>query len=170
MNDEAIERSETEPTPSRLVMPRGYQVPTGTMGLIPWARAVERLEQAQNYWLATTNPEGRPHVTPVWGVWVEGALYFDGIPSSRWARNLDANPALAVHLESGEDVLILEGLAEDLVIDPDLGARVIEAWSGKYGRLQPKPVTDGIFRLRPRVARAWSQFPEDATRFRFEAL
>jgi hypothetical protein len=73
-------------------MPEGYQVAADEEPLLPWSRVVERLEQAQNYWLATTWPDGRPHVTPLWGVWVDGALYFDGIPTARWARNMAASP------------------------------------------------------------------------------
>ncbi len=106
--------------------------------------------------------------TPVWGVWVDGALYFDGLPTTRWARNLAANPVVAVHLESGDDVVILEGVVEDTVTDAELGARIVEAWAAKYGRPLPGPATEGIFRLRPRSARAWSDASlEDGTRWRF---
>ena len=155
-----------EPRASRLALPQGYQVAAGEE-LLAWPRMVERLEQATNYWLATTRPDGRPHVTPVWGVWVAHALYFDGIPTARWARNLAAHPAVAVHLESGADVLVVEGDAEDLTTDANLGDRIVGAWRTKYGRLEPDPATRGIFRLRPKTARGWSRFPHDATRWRF---
>ena len=167
MGGGAMARDGREPRASRLEMPRGYRAAGSGAGLLPWSHAVERLERAQNYWLATARPDGRPHVTPVWGVWIDGALYFDGIPTARWARNLAANPAVAVHLESGNDVVIVEGAAEDVVTDADVGGRIIEAWAAKYGRLLPEPATDGIFRLRPRTARAWSRFPDDATRWQF---
>ena len=158
---------EQEPQASRLKMPKHYQQADGKVDLLLWSNVVEQLEQAQNYWLATLSPRQRPHVTPIWGVWVAGALYFDGIPTARWARNLAANPAIAIHLESGIDVVILEGLAEDVVTDASVGKAIIEAWNTKYGRLLPELDTDGIFRLRPRTARAWSQFPHDATRWQF---
>lgn len=60
------------------------------------------------------------------GAWVAGALYFDGIPTARWARNLVANPHAAVHRESGTDVVILDGLVEDLVTGAEVAARIIE--------------------------------------------
>ncbi len=148
-------------------MPRGYQSPAEGEGLLPWRHVVERLGGALNYWLVTTRPDGRPHVTPVWGAWVAGALYFDGIPTARWARNLAANPHAAVHLESGTDVVILDGLVEDLVTGAEVAARIIEIWTAKYGRLLPQPNTSGIFRLQPRMSRAWSRFPDDATRWTF---
>lgn len=154
-----------EPQARWLTMPRGYQSPAGAGDPLPWSHVVERLEGALNYWLATSRPSGRPHVTPVWGAWVAGALYFDGIPTARWARNLVANPHAAVHLESGTDVVILDGLVEDLVTGAEVAARIIEIWTAKYGRLLPQPNTSGIFRLQPRTARAWSRFPDDATRW-----
>lgn len=159
----------TEPQRSRLLMPAGYQVPSDETPLLPWAQVVERLERAENYWLATTRPDGRPHVTPVWGVWVMDSLYFDGIPTALWARNMARNPAIAVHLESGTDVVVLDGIGEDVatVEDHELASQIVQRWDAKYGRLTPDPAADGIFRLRLRSARAWSQFPDDATRWHF---
>ena len=163
---ETINRRNNKPQASRLKMPQGYEQGEGT--LLAWSQVEERLEKAQNYWLATSNPAQRPHVTPIWGAWVDGALYFDGIPTARWARNLAANPAIAVHLESGDEVVILEGMAEDVeATDAELGTRIVAVWDEKYGRLHPEPATDGIFRLRPQRARAWHNFPHDATRWQF---
>ncbi len=169
MADEVTAQRPHEPHASPAQAPPQYRFPKSSEGLLPWRHTVERLERARNYWLATTRPDGRPHVTPVWGVWVDEALYFDGLPTTRWARNMAENPAIAVHLESGDDVVILEGVVEDMVADADLGARIVEAWDAKYGRLLPKPATDGIFRLRPSTARAWSSSSlEDGTRWRFD--
>jgi nitroimidazol reductase NimA-like FMN-containing flavoprotein (pyridoxamine 5'-phosphate oxidase superfamily) len=138
-------------------------------GLLPWSHAESQIEAAQNYWIATVRPGGRPHVTPVWGVWLGGALYFDGNPTTRWGRNLTANPALSIHLESAEDVVILEGVVEDLSTDADLAARIVAAWDAKYGRLHPEPAGRGMFRVFPRTARGWSKSSlEDGTRWEFE--
>ncbi len=168
MENEVALGHRREPEPSPLQAPPSYRFPKSLEGLLPWAHAVERLERAPNYWIATTRPDGRPHVTPIWGVWVDNALYFDGPPTTRWARNITSNPAAAVHLESGDDVVIVEGVVEDLVTDPSTGGRIIQAWATKYGRLLPQPDTEGIFRLRPCVARGWSSASlEDGTRWLF---
>lgn len=157
----------SEPHPTRPRAPAAYAFSKNLAPLLPWSHVVERLERSRNYWLATTRPDGRPHVTPLWGVWVDDALYFDGHPATRWARNLAANPAASVHLESGEDVVILEGAVEDLTTDADTAARIIAAWDSKYGRLHPSPAGSGILRLRPVAARAWSTSSlEDGTRWR----
>jgi nitroimidazol reductase NimA-like FMN-containing flavoprotein (pyridoxamine 5'-phosphate oxidase superfamily) len=135
--------------------------------MLSWDEVEARLREAQNYWLATVRPDGRPHVTPVWGVWVDSALYVSGFPQARWARNLAANPAVTVHPESGEAVVIVEGLAEDVVTDAEQGRSIVEAWDAKYGRLHPEPATDGICRISPRSVRAWidANTFADATRW-----
>ena len=79
-----------EPTASPLSAPAGYAFPRDAEGLLAWPHAERLLEGAHYYWLATTRPDGRPHVTPLWGVWLDGAFYFDGHPRTRWARNLAA--------------------------------------------------------------------------------
>lgn len=146
-----------DPVTSPLRAPVGYPFPTEPEKLLPWARAERQLEQARNYWLVTASPEGRPHVTPLWGVWIDGAFYCDGHPRTRWGRNIAANPTVCLHLESGADVVIVEGQAEDVTIDEALAARIVTAWMAKYGRLAPDPAGSGMFRVRPQVARGWSQ-------------
>lgn len=157
-----------EPTAGRPQAPPSYGFGKNSARMLPWSHAVERLKGARYYWLATIRPDGRPHATPLWGVWVDDALYFDGLPSTRWARNLAANPHVSVHLDNGDDVVILEGAVEDLSTDVELGTRIVEAWTAKYGRLEPDPAGSGILRLRPRSARAWSsESLEDGTRWSF---
>src|SRR5579875_2497243 len=133
MNTQQDPAHADEPQARRPQAPSGYSFGKSGAPLLPWSFVEQRLEAAQNYWIATTRPDGRPHVTPVWGVWIGRALYLDGSPATRWARNLAVNPAVAVHLESGEEVVILEGIVNDMTADSDLGARIIAAWDTKYG-------------------------------------
>jgi hypothetical protein len=52
--------------------------------------------------------------------------------------------------------------------DVDLGERIVAEWLRKYGRLEPEPVDDGVFRVRPRSVRAWSRATlDDGTRWVF---
>jgi len=147
-------------------MPRHYQSAASDAGLLPWSHVEDQLARARNYWLATTRPDGRPHVTPVWGAWVDQAFYFDGIFTAHWAKNLATNPAVAIHLESGVNVVILEGTVEDMVPDADLAARIVEIYAAKY--VSPLPqAARGMYRLRPHSVRAWRSWPHDATRWRF---
>jgi hypothetical protein len=158
-----------EPRAAPLAAPASYPFPKGAESLLPWSHAETQLEAARNYWIVTVRTDGRPHVTPVWGVWVDGALYIDGSPETRWAQNLAANPALSVHLESAENVVILEGHVEDLpTVEGYLAERIVDAWDAKYGRLHPDPAGRGIFRVTPRRARGWSASSlQDGTRWEF---
>ena len=74
-----------EPEASRPKAPPSYRFPTSPEGMPPWSHAAERLEQAQNYWLATTRPDGRSPVVssgsdPVRRAWSNASLE-DG---TRW--------------------------------------------------------------------------------------
>src|SRR5271166_5315537 len=71
---------------------------------LPFSHAEARLAKARNYWICTARPDGRPHSIPVWGFWIDGALYFGTARSSRKSLNLAHNPAISIHLDSGDDV------------------------------------------------------------------
>jgi Pyridoxamine 5'-phosphate oxidase len=157
----------SEPVPERPRFEPGYGI-SDAPPEASWADAVARLESARNYWVVTARPDGRPHAMPVWGLWLEGAVVFSTNPASRKGRNLAANPELVVHLESGDDAVILEGSAET-VTDQDVLRRFSDAYFDKYGwRVEPGPGF-GIYALRPRVAFTWREadFPQSATRWRF---
>lgn len=157
-----------EPTASRPEMP-GYGVPETEKGMLPWSHAVQRLTEAMQYWVTTSNADGTPHAVPVWATWVEGALFFGGGPETRWNQNLRANPRVVVHLESGEDVVILEGTAEWFTdADAAVAKRVGDASDRKYGKGMSGPPP--FWMLRPSVAFGWTldTFPKSCTRWRFE--
>ncbi|TDC49123.1 hypothetical protein E1212_19310 [Jiangella ureilytica] len=97
---------------------------------VPWALQRRRLERASDYWLSTTRPDGRPHVVPLWGVWLDGRLYFSTDPASVKGRNLAGEPRAAVHIDGGHDVLIIEGAAAR-VDDDTVHARVDDAMAAK---------------------------------------
>ena len=136
--------------------------------MLSWDRVDGRLAGARNYWVSTTRPDGRPHATPVWGLWVDSAFYFGVGPDTRKARNLSRNPNVVVHLESGDDVVIFEGKAE-VVTDPDvdLVERLYAASVAKYG--MGSRDLEGSYAVRPRVVFAWSEGePRTFTRWRFD--
>ncbi len=87
------------------------RVPDNTLS---WAEVAARLAPARNYWLCTTTPWGAPHAAPVWGVVTGGILYVYSERRTVKARNLATDPRVLVHLESGEDVVIVRGAAADL--------------------------------------------------------
>ena len=150
------------PEPDRPFI-EGYGIPTHREGLLSWEYVVERMKTARNYWIATTRPDGRPHARPVWGVWVEGTLHFGGGPNTRWARNLAANPHVVVHLESGDEVVIVEG-AVTQIAEAENMRHIDAAYLAKYDMEHGPPV----WRLQPTLAFAWTEFPTTTTRWQFE--
>ena len=75
--------------------------------VLSWPQVAACLAAARNYWLCTTTPAGAPHAAPVWGVVTGGTLYLYSERRTVKARNLAADPRVVVHLESGEDVVIV---------------------------------------------------------------
>ncbi|HSF16775.1 MAG TPA: pyridoxamine 5'-phosphate oxidase family protein [Vicinamibacteria bacterium] len=164
----------SEPKPSRPRIPE-YGIPKTPNGMLPWSFVDERMASAKNYWVSTTRPDGRPHTRPVDGVWLHGVLSFGGSPRVKWVQNLEANPHVSVHLDSGDEVVILEGKAER-VLDPDhpLATPVLEASKKKYPQYYPgsgTPPFRPFWIFRPGIAFAWtlSGFPKSATLFRLKA-
>jgi hypothetical protein len=150
----------------------GYGVPTTLKGVLPWSWAVDRLERAITYWLATTGADGAPHLIPIWGSWVDGRWYVEGGPT-RWQRNLRENPRLALKVEFGKEVVIVEGTATELVAPgPPLADAILAGYS-KYQAAEEYEASvsnwteGGLWEVRPVKAFAWSVFPDDMTRFRF---
>ena len=88
-------------------------------------------------------------------------LYLYSERSTVKARNLTADPRVVVHLESGEDVLIVRGVAEDLGA-PDAVPAVVTALAAKYTRPEDRqylpdhdPDFDVVRAIRPLSAMAW---------------
>src|SRR5437868_14690196 len=98
-------------------------------GLLPWSWARERLERSHDYWVATVGADGRPHVSPVWGVWIDDALWFSCSPGSRKARNLAADPRCTATTDNALEPVILEGRA---ALAPEGGAAYTAGINAKY--------------------------------------
>lgn len=163
------------PTPDRPDFPDGYGIPQTSEGLLTWADVEPRLEQSLHYWISSVRPDGTPHSVPRWGVWLDGRFWYDGAPTTRHTRNVQRNPAVTLTLESGTEVVIVEGTSGASRADADdLGARLAEAF-GKYAQSGYTPGPDswsgadggGLRVITPRRAMAWFAFPKDCTRFTF---
>src|SRR4051794_38194348 len=146
----------------------------GDAPLQQWSDVEEKLRKALNYWLTTIGPGGRPHVRPVDGVWVEGALCFGGSDETRWVRNLQADPTATINLGSETEAIILEGRVEHIT---DATNPLVAPMGPANLRKSPQYFTNGqlpefqpFWAFRPRRAYAWSLegFPRSATRWRFD--
>lgn len=160
-------------------MPEGYGLGSGPGPMSP-AAVVQQLTTARSYWVCTTRADGRPHAMPVWGLWLGspadvlgGSLAFSTDPTSLKARNLLRDPRIVIHLESGDDVVLLEGRARTLEVgaEAELVASFVTEYDKKYSvKVEPGPQF-GLYALTPDVVLAWQEvdFPNTATRWAHRA-
>ncbi len=147
-------------------MPSSYGVGDAARGFEPieWSWAAERLRESRSYWIATSRADGRPHLTPVWGVWADCGFHFFTDPNSLKAANIRRDPRVVVHLESGDDVVILEGE----LVSRAASRQVVDAYEAKYGIALGDLSGAAAYSLNVSKALAWleSDFPRTATRWR----
>src|SRR5438094_7672503 len=101
------------PKASRPAMP-DYGISNARKNLLPWKWAKDRLSKTQNYLLATVRSDGRPHVMPIWGVWIGNNFYFSTGKKSVKGRNLAVNPNCVLCPGGADEALILEGVASTI--------------------------------------------------------
>lgn len=155
------------PTAEPLDLPEAYGRAERTL---PWEQVRAQLADAPWYWVATVRPDGRPHLVPKDGLWVDDRLWFGGAPETVNHRNLRGNGQVAVHVGDGVACAIVEGHAALTPADGELAARLTAASRDKYG-YGPPPGSfgAGTWALTPARVLAWTAYPADATRFRFTA-
>lgn len=114
---------------------------------LPWSKVVDMLQRSEIYWLSTVRRDGRPHVTPLPAMWLDGALHFCTGPAEQKAKNLDSNPQCVLTtggnaFRSGVDIVV-EGRAVR-VEDDGLLRRLAAVWQEKLD--WPFDVVEGGFR------------------------
>jgi hypothetical protein len=140
-----------EPKQARPHMPGyGVQGAAEGSGLLPWSWAVRQLESSHDYWLATTWPDARPHVMPVWGVWWRDALWFSCGLRSRKAQNLARDPRCVLTTDDARNPVVIEGTATR-VIDRAAIAAFNDAVNAKYHTSYSvdfyDPAINGVYRV-----------------------
>ena len=146
----------------------------------PWPDAVAHLERAGLFWVSTVRADGRPHVTPVVAVWLDGALYFSSGPGEQKSKNLAANRHCAVTTgcntwNDGFDI-VLHGEAV-IVRDMLVLQQVAAAFLAKYGSDWAFEVADDgtfrahgvslVYQLTPAQALGFGKHPFSHTRWDF---
>lgn len=155
---------------SRPHMP-GYSLAPadGGNGLLPFEWAEERLAKSRNVWLSTVKDDGAPHAMAVWGIWFDGAFWFNTGAKSRKTRNLAGDPRCVVTTESADECVVLEGTAAR-VEDAEQLARFFAVYEEKYD-WDLSETNSPTFRVEPRVVFAFCEaaeaFVNSATRWTF---
>ena len=144
----------------------------------PWTEVAGVLPETERFWLSTVRRGGRPHVTPLPAIWLDGALHFCAGSHEQKATNLQADPgcvlaAGASQFRAGLDVVV-EGTAV-LVTDPARLQRLAALWKSELD--WDFEVTDGGFRdpagrlglvfgVTPAKVLAFGKNPYSQTRYR----
>lgn len=76
-----------------------------------WQTLAARLGREMTIWIATVRGDGRPHMTPVWYVWLDERVYIAIGSDSQKFRNLRGNQSVALALPDTDRVILLEGEA-----------------------------------------------------------
>lgn len=153
----------------------GYGLPKSKKGLLPWKWAEDRLKKSRQYWIATTRPDGRPHVMVIWALWLNGGLYFSTGKDTVKARNLANNPNCTMCSDNAAEAVILEGAVQtekSVEVIRDFISRYEKKYKWKLDDMAEGLLSlkDPTFCLRPRVAFGmWEKkFASTATRWLFE--
>ena len=87
--------------------------------------------------VATIDPDGAPHVVPLWFVWPEDAMYVSTRREGRTWRNVRSDPRVSVTIDVGRSWteiagILVEGLAEAIPAEDPSMRGPISAWHEKY--------------------------------------
>lgn len=153
----------------------GYGLASSKKGLLPWKWAEDRLKKSRQFQIATTRPDGRPHLMIVWALWMDGLLYFSTGKETVKARNLKRNPNCSMCTDEPAEALVLEGAVET-ERDVKTIRKFIVLYEKKYkyklGKMGERMIAleDPVFFLRPKVGFGlWEKkFSTSATRWIFE--
>jgi nitroimidazol reductase NimA-like FMN-containing flavoprotein (pyridoxamine 5'-phosphate oxidase superfamily) len=134
------------------------------------------LEAGRTVRLATVGPDDRPHVVPLWFVWLDGVAYLNSTRGNLTLRNLERNPVATGSIDDGDAYeelrgVLLSGPVQEAGDDPRV-EEVARRWSQKY--LGGNPVPYGRWRnrvwlrLRPDRVTSWDfrKIPEARARAR----
>jgi nitroimidazol reductase NimA-like FMN-containing flavoprotein (pyridoxamine 5'-phosphate oxidase superfamily) len=147
---------------------------------VDWNATRQVLEDAQLFWITTVRADGRPHVSPLVGVWFDDALYFATGETEQKAHNLRANPSVILTTgcntwDRGTDVVV-EGTAVPVEDETRLKS-LAEAWSRKWdgrwsydvraGRFHHDAGEALVFGVTPAKVLTFGKAPFSHTRYRF---
>jgi general stress protein 26 len=142
----------------------------GGDGLLPWSWAARHLERARHYWVATSRPDGSPHLAAVWGLWHDDAFHFSTGGRSRKARNLAANPIASLTCPPSPEVNLLiraeARLVHDLDETRDLWARGVLPYDPSAFFSGPEDPETQFIELLPTVASIGTLWPSPPRRWR----
>ena len=160
-----------EPIVEQLDLPKDYGSPKKKL---EWASVQTDLEEAPVYWVASTRPDGRPHVVPRDGIWLDDTWYYGGSPETVHNHNVEKNAAAVMHIGDGMKAIIVEGETRFVKTSQEIGQKLADINNVKYAHYGMNSTAEaytrrGTLALKAKRVIAWNVLFEDATRFVFKA-
>src|SRR5689334_8486388 len=147
-----------EPKAGRPIMPKLYGMQKAKHGTMKWSNVEKQLAASHNYWICTVRSDGRPHAMPVWGFYADGCVYFGTGRTTIKAKNIARNPNIVVHLESGNDAVILECKVEEQPLADSAFRKRMDELSVRKYKMPLMVVPESVlFRAEPKVVLAWRE-------------
>lgn len=125
---------------------------TSDLPLLEWGPTRHRLVDAGTYWVVAAGA-GMPHPRPVWGVFRDDDVLALSIGTPTTRRRLERDPRVSVHLDSGVDVVVLEGMARGR--DDAADGAAIRAYDAKYDWSYDVDELGPLTLVVPEVVIAW---------------
>lgn len=139
-----------------------YGISKEKENILTWDKVNEWMELSKSYWISTTRHDGKPHTRPIWGIWYENIFYFGGGQKTQNIKNLLRDTRITVHTESANNVVIIEGKAEQFD-DEEINQILGKKYEARYDFFHPPP----FWRVTPEVVFAWTMddFANTPTKF-----
>jgi hypothetical protein len=154
---------------------------------LEWSRVIEALDATRDldqadaagrYWIATTRPDGRPHLMAVGIVWADDHFYLVAGPKTQKARNLARDPRCSIGVAAPGIDVVAEGEAR-IVRDESELRRIAGLYSGwgpqvrdgafwhEYSAPSAGPPPWDVYEITPKTVYAVAGVePHGATRWR----
>jgi PPOX class probable F420-dependent enzyme len=105
--------------------------------------SAERLRTETIVWLSTLQPDGRPHLTPIWFCWVHDRVWICTNASAVKARNISRDPRVSLCLQDGMKPVVMEG--HGIVHSRPYPDDVVSSFLERFGWDISRPDTDGPY-------------------------
>ncbi|MBE0698166.1 MAG: pyridoxamine 5'-phosphate oxidase family protein [Anaerolineaceae bacterium] len=124
------------------------------MAPIPSQESLDKLNSQQVIWFSSVRPDGRPHLVPIWFIYLDGCIYVSTDPKSVKSRNIRANARVILALEDGSHPLICEGTARPVAAP--LNEEIKAAFNQKYDwNLDTESQYNELIQVTPEKWLAW---------------
>jgi uncharacterized pyridoxamine 5'-phosphate oxidase family protein len=118
------------------------------------------LTESEICYIATTKPNGDPHVVPLWFIWHEGKVYFETDTTTQKFKNIQKRNKIVLCF-GGKDTYLVEGSVK-WYKEAELGFPIRKMFWDKYpNHMEDKYITDKtlLFEVIPEKTQSWHYGP-----------